>query len=123
MRPHLAALCLAQPRAIAAMLSSAGLAASAARTFPSLGEFLGSRLAAVTAALDRGADPPSPGAHVYLGNEAGDADSLVSPLCFAYLAASLEPGPSMPHVPLLSVPRGDLNLRPETRALLALAGE
>ena len=57
----------------------------------------------------------------YIGNEAGDADSLVSPLCYAYLRASQasqasQSSPSHTHVPLLSVERGDLALRPETQA-------
>jgi len=67
-----------------------------------------------------------------LGNEAGDADSLVSSLCYAYRASERDRraqqvhGSSAPaafaHIPVLSVPRGDLALRPETVALLGLAG-
>jgi hypothetical protein len=77
------------------------------------------------AAYDR-AGPLLP--HVYFGNEAGDADSLVSPLCYAYLQAELaargrpsEEGSgsfaAYAHVPLLSISRADLALRPEVRRL------
>jgi inorganic pyrophosphatase/exopolyphosphatase len=61
-----------------------------------------------------------------MGNEAGDADSLVSPLCFAYFNY-LKEGASpeteaYAHIPLLSVTRGELELRPETKQLMTLAG-
>lgn len=85
------------------------------------------------AAHDRAALLP----HVYFGNEAGDADSLVSPLCYAYLQAELSargrlsgttsaaPGEeeaAYAHVPLLSISRADLALRPEVAALFEVAG-
>lgn len=61
--------------------------------------------------------------HVYFGNEAADADSLVSSLSYAYLQSELSARNSLPgsntaevsyaHVPLLSIARADLKLRPE----------
>jgi len=63
--------------------------------------------------------------HVYFGNEAADADSLVSSLCYAYLQSELsardeassstssETAAAYAHVPLLSITRADLKLRPE----------
>ena len=56
------------------------------------------------------------------GNEAGDADSLVAPLCMSYLASEAERGGLYDHLPLLSVAPGELSLRPETTALFNLAG-
>lgn len=64
---------------------------------------------------------------VVIGNEAGDADSIISSLCYAWLlhsAASSAPSSSttLTTVPVASIPRADLRLRPETSRLLELAG-
>ena len=67
--------------------------------------------------------PPTHPPHVYIGNEAGDADSLVSALCYAYLGHALdEGGETYSHIPMLSISRGELTLRPETLALMEIAG-
>ena len=60
--------------------------------------------------------------HAYLGNEAGDADSLVSAICYAFLGGALDEAGSYAHVPLLSISRGELALRPETVELMNIAG-
>lgn len=58
--------------------------------------------------------------HVHFGNEAADADSLVAPLCYAFLAQ--QESSDFCHVPLLSIPRAELCMRPETLLLFRLAG-
>lgn len=56
---------------------------------------------------------------ICLGNEAADADSIISSLCLAYLRQESQqpPGQSC-FLPLVSVPRGELQLRRETELLL-----
>lgn len=63
--------------------------------------------------------PPTP-IHLYLGNEAGDADSIVSALGLAYVDSLADTDTI--HVPLMSVPRADLPLRRDALLLLDLAG-
>lgn len=67
----------------------------------------------------------APVVHAYLGNEAGDADSLMSAVCHAFVSSQQQgqAGPSNVLIlPVLSIPASDLPLRPETQLLLALAG-
>jgi hypothetical protein len=61
---------------------------------------------------------------VVIGNEAADADSIVSALCLAYVLQHTQPGSATPtqYVPVLSLPRAEMQLRPETQLLLRLAG-
>jgi exopolyphosphatase len=58
--------------------------------------------------------------HVVLGNEAGDADSLISAIALAYIESVKG---QVPKTPLLPIPLTDLQTqRPETVHLLHLAG-
>jgi len=63
--------------------------------------------------------------HVVLGNEAADADSIVSSLCCAYLKQKyhLSPGAaSSVFVPMCCIPRSDLVLRRDVSVLFEMAG-
>lgn len=64
---------------------------------------------------------------IYVGNEASDADSIISSIAAAYLASKAEDLPYRPskatgrvmhHISLVSVPRSDLVLRPDVQLLL-----
>eukprot|EP00592_Proboscia_alata_P001953 CAMPEP_0194370840 /NCGR_PEP_ID=MMETSP0174-20130528/19194_1 /TAXON_ID=216777 /ORGANISM="Proboscia alata, Strain PI-D3" /LENGTH=421 /DNA_ID=CAMNT_0039148553 /DNA_START=152 /DNA_END=1417 /DNA_ORIENTATION=- len=61
-----------------------------------------------------------------MGNEAGDADSIVSALCLAYIKSFNATTPSNSgsciHVPIVSIPREDMALRRDVLNLLELAG-
>ena len=57
---------------------------------------------------------------VVIGNEAADADSVVSAITLAYFLSAQHP--SVQYVPVLSLPRAEMKLRPETLLLLRLAG-
>lgn len=59
-----------------------------------------------------------------IGNEAADADSIVSAICLAYFLQHAAPASSVKEqcVPVLSLPRAEMKLRPETLVLLRLAG-
>lgn len=57
--------------------------------------------------------------HVVLGNEAGDADSIVSSLAFGFVDSVYKNNPT---TPIVSIPRADLCLRRETILLLQYAG-
>jgi exopolyphosphatase len=59
--------------------------------------------------------------HVCIGNEAGDADSIVSSLALAYMDSFYSPNNTF-KIPIVSIPKGDLPLRQETVLLLKLAG-
>jgi exopolyphosphatase len=56
---------------------------------------------------------------ICIGNEAADADSIVSSLCFGYLK-QVSAKESTPVVPIVSIPRNVLKLRPETEILLRM---
>ena len=65
--------------------------------------------------------------HIAIGNEAGDADSIISALTFPYVLATTTSNTSTNTentiTPVLSIPRQDLQTqRPETSLLLQLAG-
>ncbi|KAI5211648.1 hypothetical protein AUEXF2481DRAFT_5360 [Aureobasidium subglaciale EXF-2481] len=55
-----------------------------------------------------------------IGNESADLDSITSSIVYAYLKSITHPaqGPATLHVPLLNIPKADINLRPELLALL-----
>ena len=57
-----------------------------------------------------------------IGNEASDADSIVSSLCLAYLKQQQHEGDNKDFVPVVAVPRSILNLRRETQLLLRSVG-
>ena len=79
------------------------------RAFPTLQEFLHSR-------------KRSPTPHVVIGNEAGDADSVISAICYAYVQEFVNPS-RYPITPVVSISGNDLQTqRPETVRLLQLAG-
>ena len=59
---------------------------------------------------------------VVLGNEAGDADSIVSSLALAYVRNLTRGGDGKEIFPLVSVPRGDMSLRRDTSLLLEMCG-
>lgn len=57
--------------------------------------------------------------YFYLGNEAADADSIISSLTWASISQHLlTPSSNSVHIPLISVPRDEYQLRPETKLLL-----
>lgn len=56
---------------------------------------------------------------VVFGNEAGDADSIISSLSLSYVDSEYY---NKPITPIISIPRADLNLRTETALLLELVG-
>lgn len=61
-----------------------------------------------------------PTRHLVIGNEAGDADSIVSAIALSYIESTQGVAES---TPILSIGRGDLETqRPETKLLLQLAG-
>ncbi|THZ38896.1 DHH phosphoesterase, partial [Aureobasidium pullulans] len=55
-----------------------------------------------------------------IGNESADLDSITSSIVYAYLRSitSSAQSPATLHVPLLNIPKADINLRPELLALL-----
>lgn len=60
---------------------------------------------------------------VVIGNEAGDADSIISSLCYAfYRQQSQKDEPKINYVPVVCVPKNDLAMRRETKLLLEKAG-
>lgn len=63
---------------------------------------------------------------VVIGNEAADADTIVSSICLAhYLHAtrsSEDSAAGVQYAPVLPLPRAELKLRPETLLLFRLAG-
>ena len=74
---------------------------------PSLNEFLKGRML-------------QPTNHIVIGNEAGDADSIVSAITLAYIESTQE---AMQSTPIVSIPKADLaTQRPEVKLLLELAG-
>ena len=59
---------------------------------------------------------------ICIGNEAADADSIISALCLAYLRQSTSTAiPARSFIPLVSAPRSELALRRETELLLQSA--
>ena len=55
---------------------------------------------------------------IYIGNEAGDADSIISSLCMAYLRSSINTASNTIHVPVVCVNRKDIHLRHDVELLL-----
>jgi exopolyphosphatase len=83
---------------------------SSCSNLPSVSEFLKGQ----TAALN------DEGAHLSVGNPAGDADSIISAIAVAYIDSTLRRTPTFP---IVSIPHDDLKTqRPETNYLLQLAG-
>jgi exopolyphosphatase len=64
----------------------------------------------------------NPSSHIVIGNEAGDADSIISSIVMAYVLSAQSP--TMPVTPIISITKNDLETqRPETVVLLRqLAG-
>jgi exopolyphosphatase len=61
--------------------------------------------------------------HYVLGNEAGDADSIISAITLAYVDSVATQEGKVKKTPLVSIPRADLHSQhPETDLLLLLAG-
>lgn len=101
--------------------SSSSPTTTSTTTTPSLAEFLKQRKA-------------SPTRHLVIGNAAGDADSILSALCWAYVVSvakkkkdtttknSHKDNDDQDATPIVSIPRRDLlTQRPETLFLLKLA--
>ncbi|GLE00519.1 hypothetical protein PINS_up009276 [Pythium insidiosum] len=63
-----------------------------------------------------------PPIHVFLGNEAADADSIVSSLVYAYLRDQRPQSEPVIAVPVLSIPRDELPLRCDVMALFEALG-
>lgn len=65
-----------------------------------------------------------PSTHVVIGNEAGDADSIISAITLAYVESLSDTTSLFQQItPVLSIPKADLETqRPETVLLLSLAG-
>lgn len=59
---------------------------------------------------------------IVLGNEAADADSIISSLCLAYIKQQQQVSGNTFYVPVVSIPRSILKLRRETQVLLNLIG-
>lgn len=59
--------------------------------------------------------------NINFDGKAGDADSLMSALTHAYCHQQSCPQNQL-HVPIMSIPRSDIHLRPETLRLLQSAG-
>lgn len=60
--------------------------------------------------------------HLFLGNEASDADSIISSICMAFLRQRAMPAESHFCAPWVQCRRGELKVRAETEALLRCAG-
>lgn len=76
-------------------------------SIPSLSQFLEER-------------KTQPTQHIVIGNEAGDADSIISAITLAYIESEQE---NMWSTPIVSIPTADLaTQRPEVKLLLELAG-
>lgn len=78
------------------------------------------RAALLAAHQQQEQDTPRQQLKVVIGNEAADADSVVSAITLAYFLSAQHPG--VQYVPVLSLPRAEMKLRPETLLLLRLAG-
>ncbi|KAJ0406653.1 hypothetical protein P43SY_009764 [Pythium insidiosum] len=65
---------------------------------------------------------PARPVHVFLGNEAADADSIVSSLVYAYLRDHQSQSETVLAVPVLSIPRDELPLRCDVMALFEALG-
>lgn len=84
--------------------------ASSSSSFPTMKGFLQEQLAKHRAGSE-------PSYHLFVGNEAADADSIVSAVCGAYLHALRHPAQTV-HLPLIAVPRDEFALRREVEMLL-----
>ena len=62
--------------------------------------------------------PLSASCKIYIGNEAGDADSIISSLCMAYLRSKKDNNIDSIHLPLVCVNRKDIHLRHDVELLL-----
>jgi len=87
----------------------------------------GSQLQQVATSFSRLATTKPHGLHFYMGNEAGDADSIISSLALAYTknleySSSSSDDDAHNNIPLVSIPRSDMALRRETVLLLQMAG-
>ena len=62
--------------------------------------------------------------HVIIGNEAGDADSIISALTLGYVTSSNSRSPSNNacQVPIVSIPRAEMELRRDAALLLDMVG-
>eukprot|EP00638_Chattonella_subsalsa_P006371 CAMPEP_0117749502 /NCGR_PEP_ID=MMETSP0947-20121206/9771_1 /TAXON_ID=44440 /ORGANISM="Chattonella subsalsa, Strain CCMP2191" /LENGTH=397 /DNA_ID=CAMNT_0005567411 /DNA_START=160 /DNA_END=1353 /DNA_ORIENTATION=- len=60
--------------------------------------------------------------HVVTGNEAADADSIISSICFAYYLSESQKDSNKIFIPLMSIPSQDFLLRRETSILIEMAG-
>lgn len=80
----------------------------------SFNEFLRSTRSALTQS------PPPAVVHVFMGNEAADADSIVSSLVYAFM--HYQRHSEALHVPVLSIPRAELVLRCDVTALFQELG-
>lgn len=60
--------------------------------------------------------------NVCLGNEAADADSLISTLCYAFLRQcnSSTRGENVIYIPAAAIPRADLTLRRDVELLVCM---
>jgi len=64
----------------------------------------------------------SPTLHIVMGNEAADADSIISSICQAYFLSKISGGNTDIYAPILSITAEELLLRRETVILLEMAG-
>jgi exopolyphosphatase len=58
--------------------------------------------------------------HVVLGNQASDADSIISALCHAYFEHAKSPSADVSYIPVASIPRSDIHFRREVQLLLQM---
>ena len=58
--------------------------------------------------------------HIVLGNQASDADSIISSLCHAYFAQQRNNSANISYVPAICIPRAEIHFRREVKLLLEL---
>lgn len=97
--------------------SEARMSVSGTTNQPSFVEFLESTQTNASERLKRN----NTAIQLVMGNEAGDADSIVSALSLAHVT-NLSRNSSSLHVPIVSIPRLDLPLRRDAVLLLDMAG-
>ncbi|KAL9189552.1 hypothetical protein ACHAXT_009227 [Thalassiosira profunda] len=97
-------------------LSSTATAGDFVSFLASAGPSLSERIAGA-------AENDGPPIRIIIGNEAGDADSIVSALTLGFVQSLAKDGSAKSVVvPLVSIPRADIALRPDVNLLFNLAG-
>lgn len=122
--------CLVAPRApLLAGVAAAAVACATATTAPRCAERSPRivRMAEFLRTARDDAQVPAgmvPGAQywVVMGNQASDADSIITSICMAYFTAHRLAGEGVIVLPMIQCPRADYSLRAETVSLLRGSG-